>query len=204
MNVLDDYTRTLLQLLPNGSAWPRYEDSKSSLLMRGLAEEFVRIDERAQQLINESLPSQIIDTLERWERDYGLPDSCATLNQTFDERKAALRAKYLTYGSQSIEFLTSFYDALGVPCNVIEYRERRFGDNFGGDYYGTDWAFVVQFDITPTPGVTEYAYVECTIRKLLHAHKIPVFTYSSVPDHTLTDSSITLSDGNSWIIDSGV
>lgn len=189
MNALMSYQKSLLALLPQGSAWSR-DDSAIVLLMLGLAEEFARIDARAQQLIDESLPSGVIDLLERWEADYGLPDSCSGVAQTFEQRKSALEQKYKLYGSESREFLISLVEAYNVPCEITEYKEAVFGGDFGGYFWGTGWAFVVQFDIEIPDTITDIdstkSILECSIARILHSHKYPIFVYGGAPDGALS------------------
>jgi uncharacterized protein YmfQ (DUF2313 family) len=179
---INNYTDVLLQLLPTGSAWHRANDSQLAALMRGLAEEFVRINIRAEQLINESLPSGVSELLERWEADYGLDNS-----SQFDQRLVELKAAYSAYGSQSRAFYLSIATAYGVTATIKEYQEAVFGEDFGGYFWGTDWMFVVEL-VMPTDDVpTEILNkIEQTVRRYFHAHKLlivyripPVIIYNS-------------------------
>lgn len=173
-----DYQFALLSLLPSGDAWALDTDSELSELMLGLAQELARIDARSRALLAESLPSQTVDLLTAWEKQYGLPDACVVGEQAMDERKAALQQKYRVYGSQSREFLIELAAALGIPASITEYRHIRFGDTFGQPWYGTDWNFVIQVDAEIIPEQTALmARLECVIRKLAHAHKVTIFNY---------------------------
>jgi uncharacterized protein YmfQ (DUF2313 family) len=165
---INNYTDVLLQLLPTGSAWHRDDDSAIALLMRGLAEEFARIDTRGNQLIKESLPSGVSELLEQWEADYGLNSSTE-----FDQRLTDLKAAYSVYGSQSRAFYLSIATAYGVTATIKEYQEAVFGEDFGGYFWGTDWMFVVEL-VMPTDDVpTEILNkIEQTVRRYFHAHKL--------------------------------
>lgn len=197
------YQQSLLALLPQGSAWLRDDDTALALLIKGLAEEFARIDARAQQLIDESLPSGVIELLERWEADYGLPDSCSSVVQTFDQRISALEQKYKLYGSQSRAFLVSLVDAYGLIANISEYKESVFGGDFGGYFWGTDWAFVVQFDIEIPDTITDIdstkSILECSIARILHAHKYPIFVYGGAPDGALSYNGAYLTYNGAYL-----
>lgn len=172
-----NYHAALLALLPAGSAWPREPDSELSKLLKALAQEFARIDARANQLLAESLPSQTVELLAEWETDYALPDGCSTAAQTIEERRAALQQKYLQYGSQSREFLTELAAAMGISITITEYQHRRFGDNFGEVWRGQGWNFVVQVDATATEEQAALAaYLECALKRVLQAHKVLIYT----------------------------
>ena len=183
---LNAYTTSLLQHLPNGPAWPRDDGSRLAALMRGLATEFTRIDARAQQLVDESLPSYVTDTLARWEKDYGLPDKCTPSGQTTEERKDALVQKYLIYGSQSRAFQISLCEALGCQADITEYKVSKYGGSYGAAYRGQDWAFVVQFNIvlpeTDNPDGLKQV-LECTLRRVVHSHKYAIFNYLDPAAH---------------------
>jgi hypothetical protein len=51
------YRKQLQSLLPKGKLWNRREDSILTQLLYGIAEEFVRIEERTENLINEKILS---------------------------------------------------------------------------------------------------------------------------------------------------
>lgn len=179
-DLLTAYSTACLQHLPPGLAWPRASDSHMAALMRGIATELTRIHDRAQQLIDESLPSHVIDTLERWENDYGLPDKCTPADQTTEERKDALIQKYRIYGSQSREFQITLCEALGCQASITEYTVRRYASTYGTNYSGQDWAFVVQFNIVLPETDNEDGLkqvLECTLRRVLHSHKYAIFNY---------------------------
>ena len=176
--MLERYQQALLSLLPKGLAWDKNPEGELGLLMLGLAEEFARIDADAKQLIDESLPSQVQDLLARWEQDYALPDSCTISAQTIAERRNALLQKYKVYGSQSREFLTALATAIGFDITITEFKHRRFGDPFGTPYYGLQWNFVIDIDVTTlNPDPMLIAQLECVFYRLQHAHKLIRFSY---------------------------
>lgn len=73
----DQYARQLDALLPRGRAWSRDPDLLMRSLTLGLADEFARVDARADKLISEILPNTTLEMLQDWERVAGLPDTCA-------------------------------------------------------------------------------------------------------------------------------
>lgn len=180
MNTLAHQTQ-LMALLPEGTAWPRDHDGPLAQLMGGLAEEFARIDNRADAIAAEALPSAIKELIDEWEAEYGLTDNS---HLTRSERHAAVVQKYQQYGSQSRQFLQAVATALGIDISITEYRESRFGGNFGNDFCGTDWAFVVQANITQgSIHSSAIGRLETALRQLLHAHKVLISYRSYSAQH---------------------
>lgn len=167
-----DYAQQLALLLPRGRIWEVEKDSRFERLLLGLSEEFARIDQRAKDLIKESLPSQIQETLERWEKDLGLPEDAAAPGNT-DQRIAAVVHKYSKTGTQKRDFFLSIAVAMGMSAEIIEYKQSDMGDDFGGYFYSSDWAFVVEV-VTRTLNVPDETLLRMrtTMRKYLHAHKV--------------------------------
>lgn len=203
---LEQYTDQLLALLPIGAAWDRNSPGLRGL-MTGLAEELVRIDERAADLLAESQPGGISETLDQWEKDFGLPDISRSA-QTFAERKGLVIQRFQMYGSQSREFLVSMCEALGVTATISEYQERRFGDDVGGLYYGQQYSFVIQFNIEFPAGMSDSesdalkALIESTLTRIVHAHKYCIFNYE-LPDAALTDTGFAITDNGFYLVDTG-
>ena len=167
------YQTQLLALLPRGSAWPREPDSSLGKLMGGLAEEYARADTLLDDIVAESLPSQVTQLIAEWEAEYGLPEDNTDVATALQDRRNAVVQKYQQYGSQSREFLIAMAAALGFEITITEYTETTFGGEFGADFIGTDWAFAVQVNIDTLN--TESAAIdrlEQMLRRLIHAHKV--------------------------------
>ena len=96
----EDYRRQLIQLTPQGKAWPE-ESSTFGDVMLGLARSFSRAHIDAAQLLDESLASRASTLLDEWEYDHGLPDDCAQYIVTTGQRKAVLLARVQEVGDQS-------------------------------------------------------------------------------------------------------
>ena len=189
------YQTQLLALLPLGSAWPREPDSSLGKLMGGLAEEYARVDALSEAIATESLPSQVTQLIDEWEAEYGLPEGSTDVATALQERRNAVVQKYQQYGSQSREFLIAMAAALGFDLTITEYTETTFGDEFGGDFYGTDWAFVVQTNIDALN--TDSAAIdrlEQMLRRLIHAHKI-LITDISMTRYIAINNSIVAFGG---------
>ncbi len=107
------YARTLLDLLPPGSAWTRESDSNVQKLLLGIAVELERIDQRGLDLIEESDPRTADETIEQWEDMVGLPDErVPEIPATLALRRFAVTQKLVARGGQN----EAFFIALAAAC----------------------------------------------------------------------------------------
>lgn len=96
---VDDLHQASMSFWPVGAAWGTPDGAAPSLdtvlarLMATLLAVFVTLYRRAFLLARESSPALLDQTLEDWERDYGLPEPCVTTAQSRAERIAHLAAK---------------------------------------------------------------------------------------------------------------
>lgn len=95
----DDLISAALTFLPTGPAWGSPDGEAVSLdswlgrFTRVLTAPFVFLYARAWQLVRESSAQTVSETLDDWEKDYGLPERCFTGEQSIPQRLAALRRK---------------------------------------------------------------------------------------------------------------
>lgn len=188
---IEHYQHALLALLPKGVAWTKDPDSQLGKLMAGIAEEFTRIDQRAVEILNESLPSQAIETFEEWEAEYGLPDPCSGIDPTFQERLIALIQTYKMRGGQSRDFFIEVAATMGYAITITEYEQRHYTYHYGSLYGGQDWAFTWQVNAASVNAKTRrYGQphgeryrswsnqrLECVFNRLKHAHIHIIFSY---------------------------
>lgn len=70
------------------------------------------------------------NSLDDWEREFGLPDEClAGQSLTADRRKLLLRMRVASKGGQSREFFTCLAATLGYSVTVKEYAPFRCGQS---------------------------------------------------------------------------
>lgn len=189
-----DYTAMLQGLLPPGDAWTREPDTVLTRLLAAAAEELVRVDDEAMQLMGEALPDRTLQLLPDWERAYGLPDACSTSGETIDARRAALLLRVAGRGGQSPSYFTALAGTFtGAACTVEEFRPFRVGMNHVGErLYGTGWLHVWRLRL---PASVERHFtagrstvgeplnswgdrrIECLINLLKPAHTVVVFAY---------------------------
>lgn len=97
----DDLIGAALTMLPQGEAWGSPDGEALSLnswhakFVRVLIEPFVWLYARGWQWMLESSVQTLGETLEEWEADHGLPETCLGGDQSREARMTALRRKVL-------------------------------------------------------------------------------------------------------------
>lgn len=188
-----EYLSQLQALLPQGPAWPREPDALLTRLLDGFAEEFARVDARADQLIDEADPRTTYELLADWERVAGLPGECvASLAQTVEQRRAALVAKLVERGGQSRAYFIALAAKLGYTVTITEFDEWTFDSDVDAPLTGTDWRFAFQVN-APLNTVGEWTFdsdvdapfawwgnelLECAINNDKPAHTVALFAYT--------------------------
>lgn len=189
----DQYGQQLDALLPQGAAWPRDADAKMRLLTRGLAEEFARVDMRANDLLSEVLPNTTVQMLDDWERAAGLPDTCVATGQTLQERRSALLARLTNMGGQSRAFFIELAKYLGFTITITEFRQFRAGISRAGEpLCGDPWLHTWRVNAPQTTIVAFRSGVsgageplrkwgnellECVFGRVKPAHTVLLFGY---------------------------
>lgn len=151
-----EYRHQLQALLPSGPAWPRDADADLTRTLDALAEELVRIDVRANTLIDEADPRTTSELLSDWERIAALPAAYVTAPQSEADRRQALHAKLTLLGGQMPDFFIELAAGLGITITIMEFRPARVGKSTIGAacYSGARVRFYWQInhpDILETP-----------------------------------------------------
>lgn len=143
-HTVKDYAQQLWSLIPRGLAWVRKKDSNTGKVLEGEAEELARLDARAVYLSSKEFYGQTTrELLPEWELEYGLPDKCRTLGETYPERIQDLLQKIRAIGGQSKEYYIELLKGLGVDVDIEEYRLFRTNVSRCGDrLYSTAWTHV--------------------------------------------------------------
>lgn len=202
-----DYAGQLRQLLPRGAAWQVPPGGVLDRVLAGLAEEFARIDARADALLDEADPRTTLELLPDWERVAGLPDSCTGAPEETYERQVALHQKLTGIGGQNRAAFVELGARLGYAIEIEEHRPFRVGDRIGVPVNGPDWAFAWTVLVRPFEGVFEEGEflahfragdpverrlvgfgqldVECIISRAAPAHTTVLFAYEVEPEPVL-------------------
>jgi uncharacterized protein YmfQ (DUF2313 family) len=149
----EEYAEQLVQLLPQGQAWPRDWDSVLMKVVRGLTLVWGDIEQRASTLLEvESDPRRTIELLPDWERNWGLPDPCYSAPLSIDERQLSLVMRMTMEGAQSRQFFIAVAAMIGYTITITEYRPFMCGMDRCGDsrVYG---------DLPPAPMRNQWGQV---------------------------------------------
>jgi len=185
-----DYRDQLLSLLPRGRAWTRSLFSMMAALMHAIGDEFSRVEQRADDLQEESDPRTTVEMIDDWERALGLPDACSnTIAPTLEERRAAVVGKYLGVGGHNIPYLISVASRMGFEVSIIDkitpyhyeivvpgVEAQRLSVGVGaGHQVGS-----------PLRSYGNEQALECAFMRLNQAHTVPTFTYGAAADYSIT------------------
>ncbi len=187
-----DFGEALLRLLPTGRAWPRDTDAVLGQAVRLQGAPYARMHARANYLLTDAFPATAVELLPEWEATLGLPDPCAGPDQTLARRQAHVVARLTQQDGPSVPSLVAYAATLGYAIKVDEFTPRRFGQPFGGRYYGLDWAHTWRID-APAVVVTPRRFggrfgeryatwsgsvLECEMARIKPAHTILLFSYA--------------------------
>lgn len=141
------YLRMLQDALPRGLAWTRREDATLTKLLTAMAEEFARVQVRADALLAEADPRMTLELLRQWEDALGLPDPCINSpRNSIVIRRNAVVSRLSSEGGQSVAFFVALAASLGftiTATDIIEYREFKCDvSTVDTPLYSEDWMFV--------------------------------------------------------------
>jgi uncharacterized protein YmfQ (DUF2313 family) len=193
----------LYGLLPTGSAWRSPDgaafDANSRLggLMRALAGDLVTLYRRIFQAGQESTAATLVDGMDDWEAEYGLPDPCFGENQSRSQRLRALLLKVRSTGTITRADFARLAASVGYTITIEEPLPFEFGRSWCGGEEGTDGAAdyhwivrvpgrahayfefgVSEFGIHPMLDIAFATDLECLFRALAPAWTRVVFDYS--------------------------
>lgn len=179
-----DYDFAAISALPPGDAWSKDPASLMAgiqgvsadivALVMGFAVEFLDV---------ESNPATAVLLLSEWEDRYGLPDPCTPLAPTIAQRQAAVAARIIATGGQSVPYFTAIAAVFGATVSIAQVMPSTPGigaylGNIGaGDpLYGP--AAVGEWQVTVAHGFAgNQAQFECTMRRFGPAQGWISFTY---------------------------
>lgn len=179
-------------LFPQGKAWEAGEGSTLDNLKAVIADEFLRIGNRAIDLLNEADPRTTFEMVEDWERVLALPDDCTGPEATIEERRNQIVYKLTLQGGQSKQFFKDLALTLGYVVDIEEYDQFHVGNPVQQPLFGQDWmhAFGVIAPLnslrpfrvnvnTVSNRLVEFGddVFECLITKAKPSHSVVLFIY---------------------------
>lgn len=193
---VEEWTRTLLDLLPRGIVWPRDPETVIYRFWEAIADGMVAIQTRDCALLAESFPCGATELLPDWERLLGLPDECTGgADRPLAVRRQYVCAKLTAQGGQSAAYFIALAAQYGFHITITEHAAPWAigcaplceGTTVGVPWY---WWTVnsAQFPITfitvgcwhlcdPLYTAEGADILECIIRRAAPAHTTVTFSY---------------------------
>ena len=202
----EQYRDLLKRLLPPGKAWNRAMGSVISKLLHGFAEEFVRIEQRGEDLLIERDTRTTDELVTDHESDYGLPDTGDSLYPTLAGRREELQASLLKVGQQFSQYFIDIMEKLGYTVIVQEHTPFWAGIGAAGDPCGDQDNLFIWHIYIDIASVTESAEVNLfkpilKINLVKPSHTMVLFDFYNVEFGRGFDRSFSRSPhyDNSWL-----
>jgi len=148
---------------------------------------------RADHVLTEADPRTTSELLSDWERVLGLPDACAPLSATVQERRNAVVARLTSIGGQRAAYYIGLAKPLGYAVTISDYRPFRAGRSCAGDELTNEpW---IHWWMVRAPETTTFDFkagvscagepvrswgaapLECLIKRFKPAHTDVIFAY---------------------------
>ena len=113
----------IFDLLPRGLLWRRDSTTELAKAIRGWAEEWGRIDDRAVDVTAEAFTRTATELLSEWEVWLGVEEDCGGLEDTLQERRFAVFSKATRTGGQSLYHFSQLAQSLGYLVDVEDITE---------------------------------------------------------------------------------
>lgn len=186
---LEQYSELVLMLLPRGDVWSR--DGELAAIATAIAEECVRVELLANQLIEESDTRSVVDLIDEWETDWGLPTQCTGPLATLQLRRDALTTRFVGIANQSRQTYIDRAASVGYAITITEYSA---GDAVPAlpSLPAPDSAFAVRINapldtvqqrVMGSPMGEAFAswgneLLECTLNEIQQSHHILIYSYT--------------------------
>jgi len=118
---LADYLAAFLKLLPRGRIWPKFPGSGISNTFAGFVASFQRLDAAAIFTLQDCVPQTAVGMLPEWEQALGLPDPCAGVAPTIQQRQNQVVARFANAAGQSVPFFEAYAAQLGFLISITEF-----------------------------------------------------------------------------------
>ena len=203
---VEDFADSLQGHMPTGLAWPRDADATQRAVVLALSPTYARNWATAQAVLDDAFPATAVFLLPEWEASLGLPDPCAGEDQTVAARQAHVVARLTEQDGPSVPSLTAYAATLGYDITIEEFAPSRFGQDFGMNFGGDDWAHAWQVD-APSFEVDQFTFganvfgdpfaewgntvLQCELLRIKPAHTVLSFVYGAAAlDGFFLDESV--------------
>jgi uncharacterized protein YmfQ (DUF2313 family) len=140
---VNDLAQVLYGLLPSGAAWRSpdgaafEEGTRLGRFWRALAGDFATLYRRLFRISEESTASTLVDSLDDWEAEFGLPDPCFGDSQSRAQRIRALLLKIRSKGTLTKGDFIDLAASAGYEITITEPLPFAFGFSQTGGGEGT-------------------------------------------------------------------
>lgn len=166
----NDYYKGLMNLLPNGKAWPKNQKSVMGDLIYCYASMFSQTDDILTGSIDEVFPATTTQLIEEWQKTLGLPDKCVSNDSSIESKRSQVIARLTATGSISNSYYINYAKQLGFDIDIIEYGGIISGIYRCGDSTGTCDSREYEFDITiNVKNTSDYSLLVCEFQDIMPA-----------------------------------
>jgi len=202
-----DYLRQFQRLLPRGRIWHRGWGTLQAQYLLTLMPTWVRLHERANDLLVDEFPCTTDELLPEWEATLGLPDPCTGPLDTIEARQAAVCTKFVARGGSSVAYFLRLAEAAGITITIEELAPFRTDRNRVGDRIWNEdaaWWWVVTFP--PGTDPADAQVIICMFENIKPAHTQIIWIYSpgvgpheptARPSESVTDQPRIAADAES-------
>lgn len=190
--IVERLTNTLAYYLPTGRAWgaKNCEGTVVRSLLKGLAQELLRMEDAIQEFRDEILPDETVLFIDEWESALGIPDECFPGTGSIDERRRDVLVKLVALGVQTAGDFQTLANLMGVGLQMSNGADHYLHGKLPFIAFGSDkesrFTIVVDFDLTLPASFTytfpivfgevTLAQIQCLFEKLKPANTSILFT----------------------------
>jgi uncharacterized protein YmfQ (DUF2313 family) len=195
-----------LKLLPPGAGITTAVGSAVYELLEALSLEPGRLQERANDLLSEAVPTSAYELLRDWEEVFGLPDDCVQ-PESLEDRRTVLQARIRGLGGHTEGDYDSVAEGLGLA--IDEYRRypiARCTSPCDSRIRSEEWANVVEVrPLDVAESTAPQTRLECEFNRRIRSHSLFIFKWLSANTHVVTDEDgvALLDEAGNYIIDEG-
>jgi uncharacterized protein YmfQ (DUF2313 family) len=176
------YRKLLQSFFPTGYFWSRAENSEITKILRAIAQEFSRIEERAENLIDEQDVRITDELITEHEKDYNLSSAEDGISKTTTKRRNDLHAALLTVGQQNPDYYIELGETLGYEVTVETYKPFWCGVGVCGDQVGDQnniffWTIRIDVDSVDEPSEVNLTKLINKINSTKPTHTIALYNY---------------------------
>jgi uncharacterized protein YmfQ (DUF2313 family) len=174
-----DFLQQFQRLLPRGRVWQRGWGFLQAEYLITLMPTWVRLHERANDLLVDTFPCTTTELLPEWEASLGLPDPCTGPLDTIEARQAAVCAKFVARGGQSVAYFLHLADVAGIAVEIEEFAPFYTDRNRVGDrLWNKEGAYWWSVTFPPGTDPADAAALVCMFEAIKPAHTEIIWLYA--------------------------